>query len=85
MTLTVLNCHTWYLTEENISLSLLNKNISLEIRTELAKKIFLQHMPSEAVEIRKPTLPSITSKSGLVDIVGGRSRVLFDLLDIPIV
>ena len=83
MTLTVLNCHTWYLTEENISLSLLNKNISLEIRTELAKKIFLQHMPS--VEIRKPTLPSITSKSGLVDIVGGRSRVLFDLLDIPII
>ena len=49
----------------------------------MSKAIYVLKMPSEAVEIRKPTLLSITSKSELVDFVGGRSRVLFDHLDIP--
>ena len=34
------------------------------------------------MEIRKPTLPFINSNSTLEDYVGGRSRVLFDLLDV---
>ena len=75
---------TWYLTEENIAITLFNTNISLERRSELAKKIYLLQIPSEAVEIRKPTLPSITSKSILEDFVGGRSRVLFDLLGVSL-
>ena len=56
----------------------------MERRSELAKKIYLLQIPSEAVEIRKPTLPSITSKSILGDFVGGRSRVLFDLLGVSL-
>ena len=47
----------------------------------MAKKIYLFQIPSEAAEIRKPTLPSINSNFTLEDYVGGRSRVLFDLLD----
>ena len=73
-TFTVLNRHTWYLTEENTSLPLFNTKISLKTRTELALSIFLQQIPSEALEIRKPAVE---------DFVGGRSGVLFDLLEIP--
>ena len=81
-TIEVLNRHTWYLTEDNIAISLSNKNISLERRSEMSKKIYLLQIPSEAVEIRKPTLLSINSNSTLGDYVGGRSTVLFDLLDV---
>ena len=49
----------------------------------MAKKIYLLQIPSEAVEIRKPTLPSINSNSTLEDYVGGRSRVLFTLNEMP--
>ena len=83
-TLSVLNRHTWYLTEENIAIALFNTDISLERRSELAKKIYLLQIPSEEIVIRKPTLPSITSESILEDFVGGRSRVLFDLLGVSL-
>ena len=83
-TLAVLNRHTWYLTEENIAIALFNTDISLERRSELAKKIYLLQIPSEEIVIRKPTLPSITSESILEDFVGGRSRVLFDLLGVSL-
>ena len=71
-TLAVLNRLTWYLAKENIAISLFNTNIPLERRSEIAQKIYLLQIPSEAVEIRKPTLPSITSKSILEDYVVGR-------------
>ena len=71
-TLSVLNRHTWYLTEENSAIALFNTDISLERRSELAKKIYLLQIPSEEIVIRKPTLPSITSESILEDFVGGR-------------
>ena len=83
-TLAVLNRHTWYLTEENIAIALFNTDISLERRSELAKKIYLLQIPSEEIVIRKPTLPSITSESILEDFVGGRSRGLFDLLGVSL-
>jgi hypothetical protein len=80
----VINRHTWYLTEELVPLSLFNDNISLDERTLLARKILLQHIPAEKVTIQKPTLPLIKKESKLVDFVGGRSRVLFDLLKVPL-
>ena len=65
-------------------INLFNTDISLERRSELAKKIYLLQIPSEEIVIRKPTLPSITSESILEDFVGGRSRVLFDLLGVSL-
>ena len=44
----------------------------------MAKKIYLLQIPSEAVEIRKPTLPSINSNSTLEDYVGGSLDFLKD-------
>jgi hypothetical protein len=82
-TCTVLNRHTWYLTEELISLSLFNEDIPTEARSLLAKKIHRQAASGE-LEIQKPTLPLITEKSKINDIVGERSRLLFDLLEIPL-
>ena len=83
-TCSVLNRHTWYLTEELVTFSLFNENISLEERTLLARKIHNQQIPADEVEIRKPSLPVIDNKSEITDFVGGRSRGLFDLLKIPL-
>ena len=81
-TLAVLNRHTWYLTEDLISLSLFNEDISLENRTLLAAQIHHKSSPAD-MDIRKPTLPAVTVKSELLDFVGPRSKLLFDLLEIP--
>ncbi len=73
--------HTWYLTEEMVVFSLFDRNLSLETRTALAMKIS-GAVTQDIVEIRKPTLPSLTEASTLCDFVGPRSRLLFDLLEI---
>ena len=79
----VLQRHTWYLTEELIplSLSLLNENLPLEDRTVLASKI--GQLTLGPMEIRKPSIPSIGQKSELADFVGERSTVPFTLLGVP--
>ena len=82
ITTTVLNRHTWYLTEELIPLSLFDEELPLQQRTLLAARIS-QQIP-RAVEIRKPTLPVITKETELPDFVGERSTVLFDLLKTPL-
>ena len=82
-TCTVLSRHTWYLTEDLISFSLFNEDIPTETRSLLAKKIH-EHAASRELEIQKPTLPLITQTSEIIDFVGERSRLLFDLLEIPL-
>ena len=71
----------WYLTEELISFSLFNDDIPVEERTLLAAKISREAAPGD-LEIRKPTLPTITKDFQLLDFAGGRSRLLFDLLEL---
>ncbi|KAL5263592.1 hypothetical protein ACHWQZ_G008833 [Mnemiopsis leidyi] len=56
-------------------------------RTLIAQTLIAQRiaqLSSGWVEIRKPTLPSISQKSELVDFVGERSTLLFDLLKTPL-
>ena len=77
----VLQRHTWYLTEELIPLSLFNENLPLEDRTVLASNI--GQLTLGPMENRKPSLPSIGQKSELVDFVGERSTVPFTLLGVP--
>ena len=72
-TLAVLNRYTWYLTEDLISLSLFNEDLSLETRTLLAAQIHQKSSPAD-IDIRKPTLPAVTIKSELLDFVGPRSN-----------
>ncbi|KAL5250683.1 hypothetical protein ACHWQZ_G016425 [Mnemiopsis leidyi] len=74
--------HTWYLTEDLIPLVLFDDQLSLQTRTLIAQRI--AQLSSGWVEIRKPTLPSISQKSELVDFVGERSTLLFDLLKTPL-
>ena len=80
-TSTSLNRHTWYLTEDLVSFSLFNDDIPVEERTLLAAKIRREAAPGD-LEIWKPTLPTITKDSQLLDFAGGRSRLLFDLLEL---
>ena len=72
--------HTWYLTEENITLALFSTEIQEDCRNQLAIRIGKQ--PFAEVEIRKPTLPVITTRSKLTDFVGHRSIQLFSLLGV---
>ena len=65
-TSTVLNRHTWYLTEELIPLSLFDDK-----RTLLATKI--GQLTPGGTKVCKPTLPTISLKSELADFVGERS------------
>ena len=78
----VLQRHTWYLTEELIPLSLsLQRESSFEDQTVLASKI--GQLTLGPMEIRKPSLPSIGQKSELADFVGERSTVPFTLPGVP--
>ena len=79
----VLNRHTWYLTEDAITLTLFNEDICTEERTLYAKKIY-ELAATEELEIQKPDLPLITQKSEISDFIGEQSRLLFDLLNIPL-
>ena len=82
-TSSVLNRHTWYLTEELIPFSLFDENSPIAERSLLAAKIHSQATAGD-LDIRKPTLPQINIKSEISDFVGGRSRLLFDLLKVPL-
>ena len=54
-----------------------------EERTLYAKKIY-ELAATEELEIKKPDLPLIKQKSEISDFIGERSRLLFDLLNIPL-
>ena len=76
----VLQRHTWYLIEDNISIALFNPDLETEACNELEMQI--NGLPPSSVEIMKPTLPVITSSSTLPGFVGQRSTLLFSLLKI---
>ena len=80
VSLSVLQRHTWYLTEELVPLSRVSNNISIEVQNSLAQKIYT--LPASDHYIQKPRLPVITAKSSLPDYVGSRSTVLFSILGI---
>ena len=77
----VLNRHTWYLTEELIALTIFDEGLSKETRDLIAAKI--GNLDVEEFEIKKPSLPTITAATAVSDFVGPRSRLVFDLLEVP--
>ena len=76
--LPLLQVHTWYLTEECIPIALCNPALETETCNQLAREI--RGLPPTSIQIRKTTLPSITSSSTLPDFVGPRSVPLFSQL-----
>ena len=76
--LVVLQRHTWYLTEDCISIALFNPDLEDEETNKLAQKI--GELPTTQLEIRKPTLPTVSARSKITDFVGQRSILLFSLL-----
>ena len=78
--LTTLLRHTWYLTEDCISLALFNADLNDDDKNQLAKNI--GELPSIQLEIRKPTLSGITAISKIPGFVGPRSILLFSLLKV---
>ena len=82
-TCTVLQRHTWYLTEDLIRVSLFNEAIPAAERTLHAKKLY--NLPAtEELPIMKPVLPALSTSSQISDYIGERSRILFDLLGVPL-
>ena len=76
--LVVLQRHTWYFTENCISIALFNPDLEDEEKNKLAHKI--GELPTTQLEIRKPTLPTVSVRSKITDFVGQRSILLFSLL-----
>ena len=74
----VLKRHTWYLTEDCISIALFNPDLEDEEKNILAQKI--GELPTTQLEIRKPALPTVSARSKIPDFVGQRSILLFSLL-----
>ena len=60
----VLRRHTWYLTEDLISLALFDDSLPEDTRNSLAQAI--GQLPPVVIEIRKPTLPDLHSQSWLL-------------------
>ena len=80
---TVLQRHTWYLTEENIPFSLFNDDISLSERQQLADAI-VTSATNERLGSIKPNLPQITADSELHSFAGPRSKLMFNLMSVPL-
>ena len=78
---TVLQRHTWYLSEELVALSLFDESLPSDLRNSLAKKI--SSLPAADQPIQKPCRPVITPCSTLTEFVGPRTVVLFNILGIP--
>ena len=74
----VLQRHTWYLTEDCISIALFNPDLEDEEKNKLAQKI--GELPTTQLEIRKPTLPTVSARTKITDFVAQRSILLFSLL-----
>ena len=77
---TVLQIHTWYLSEELLPLCVFSPGPP-EILNKLAQKN--SSLPDSDLPLKKPKLPNITPKSSLEDFVGPRSTLLFRILDVP--
>ena len=77
--------YTWYLTEELLQLpfSLPDEDLSDDIRDDLANKI-VETKNCDIIEAAKPVLPIIVSGSQLIDFVGPRSQLIFQLLNIDV-
>ena len=76
--LVVLQRHAWYLTEDCISIALFNPDLEDEEKNKLAHKI--GELPTTQLEIRKPTLLTVSVRSKITDFVRQRSILLFSLL-----
>ena len=76
----VLQRHTWYLTEELIPLSLFDSNLPAETRNKLADRI--SKLPECEMKIQKPGLPKIRLGVRIPDFVGPRSCVLFKTIGV---
>lgn len=82
-TVTVLKRHTWYLTEDLISVSLFDESAPLAERTVHARMIH-DAATTDELEIRKPALPAIATTSAISDYIGPRSRLPFDLAGVSL-
>ena len=69
-----------YFREEYTPIALCNPALETETCNQLAREI--GGLPPTSIQIRKPTLPSITSSSTLPDFVGPRSVLLFSQLNL---
>ena len=76
----VLQRHTWYLTEELIPLSLLDSNLRAETRNKLADRI--SKLPECEMKIQKPGLPKIRLGVCIPDFVRPRLCVLFKTIGV---
>ena len=77
---TVLQRHTWYLTEELLPLCLFSP-APTETLNNVAQMI--STLPDSDLPLQKPILPTIPPGSSLPDFVGPRSILLFKLLQVP--
>ena len=81
VTLTVLQRHTWYLSEELLPLSLFDSSLPEDTLNSLAQEI--SSLAASSHPIQKPSLPLISPNSSLPDFLGPRSTILFSLIDVP--
>ena len=78
----VLQRHTWYLSQENITFALFDDSLPLSTREQLATAIVEKTSSAGDIVIKKPELPQIDESSALTDFVGPRSRLIFDLVGV---
>ena len=64
-----------------IALTIFDEGLPKETRDLIAAKI--GNLNVEEFEIKKPSLPTITAATAVSDFVGPRSRLVFDLLEVP--
>ena len=73
--------HLWYLTEEAVVLSLFSFKLEADEKSRIAARLLTFPVPS-SLEPGKPVFPKIELSTQLVDLVGPKSWLLFNLLGV---
>ena len=80
--LLVFKRHLFYLTEENVVMSLFSNRLNNDEKSQMACKLLTFHMPNE-FKIEKPKVPTtLTEGTKLVDLVGEKSWMIFHVLEL---
>ena len=75
-------CHSWYLSEQLVLLSLSNDDIEETLKSNKLKQLLTFEI-SDHFQIKKPELPVILMSTELSELIGPQSWLLLKVAEMP--
>ena len=75
----MLGRHGWYLTEQVVPFAFFSSKVDTDTKSHMAARMVALSVPDK-IEIGKPSFPTIKPHTKLVDLIGEKSYLIFNLL-----